>query len=55
MNSHNGIYVNGQRVTSKLLTEQISSASGTHFRLKEGELRQFVDDGQVTFTARTSW
>jgi ABC-type multidrug transport system ATPase subunit/ABC-type multidrug transport system permease subunit len=53
MNSHNGIYVNGQRVTSKLLTEQdLVSIGHSTFRLKEGELRQFVDDGQVTFTAQ---
>jgi ABC-type multidrug transport system ATPase subunit len=51
--SHNGTYVNGQRVTSKLLTEQdLVSIGHSTFRLKDGELVQFVDDGHVTFTAQ---
>jgi len=53
LGSHNGTYVNGQRVTSKLLTEQdLVSIGHSTFRLKDGELVQFVDDGQVTFTAQ---
>jgi ABC-type multidrug transport system ATPase subunit/ABC-type multidrug transport system permease subunit len=53
LNSHNGTFVNGQRVTSKLLTEQdLVSIGHSTFRLKDGEFRQFVDDGQVTFTAQ---
>jgi ABC-type multidrug transport system ATPase subunit len=53
LNSHNGVFVNGQRVTSKLLTEQdLVSIGHSTFRLKDGELVQFVDDGEVTFTAQ---
>jgi len=53
LGSHNGTYVNGQRVTSKLLTEaDLVSIGHSTFRLKDGELVQFVDDGQVTFTAQ---
>jgi len=53
LGSHNGTFVNGQRVTSQLLTEQdlISIGSST-FRLSGGELRQWVDDGNITFTAQ---
>ncbi len=53
LGSHNGTFVNGQRVTSKLLTEQdLVSIGHSTFRLQAGELVQFVDDGQVTFTAQ---
>jgi ABC transport system ATP-binding/permease protein len=53
LGSHNGTFVNGQRVTSKLLTEEdLVSIGHSTFRLKDGELVQFVDDGQVTFTAQ---
>jgi ABC transport system ATP-binding/permease protein len=53
LNSHNGTYVNGQRVTSKLLSEEdLVSVGHSTFRLKDGELVQFVDDGEVTFTAQ---
>jgi mRNA-degrading endonuclease RelE of RelBE toxin-antitoxin system len=54
LGSHNGIFVNGQRVTSKLLTEaDLVSIGHSTFRLEGGELLQFVDDAQVTSTART--
>ena len=53
LGSHNGTFVNGQRVSSQLLTEQdIVSIGSSTFRLKDGELRQFVDDGNITFTAQ---
>jgi ABC transport system ATP-binding/permease protein len=53
LNSHNGTYVNGQRVTAKALAENdLISIGHSTFRLKDGELVQFVDDGQVTFTAQ---
>jgi len=53
LGSHNGTFVNGQKVTSKLLTEEdLVSIGHSTFRLKDGELVQFVDDGQVTFTAQ---
>ena len=53
LGSHNGTFVNGQRVTSRQLTEQdLVSIGHSSFRLTNGELIQFVDDGQVTFTAQ---
>jgi ABC transport system ATP-binding/permease protein len=52
LGSHNGTFVNGQRVTNQLLTEQdLVSIGSSTFRLKAGELCQFVDDGNVTFNA----
>ena len=53
LGSHNGTFVNGQRVTSQVLTEQdLVSIGSSTFRLTSGELRQFVDDGNITFTAQ---
>jgi ABC transport system ATP-binding/permease protein len=53
LGSHNGTFVNGQKVTNQLLTEQdLVSIGSSTFRLKDGELRQFVDDGNITFNAR---
>ncbi len=53
LGSHNGTFVNGQQVSSQLLTEQdIVSIGSSTFRLKDGELRQFVDEGNITFTAQ---
>ncbi len=53
LNSHNGTFVNGQRVTSKLVTdEDLVSIGHSTFRLKDGDFVQFVDDGHVTFTAQ---
>ena len=53
LGSHNGTFVNGQRVTSQVLGEQdIVSIGSSTFRLTGGELRQFVDDGNITFTAQ---
>jgi ABC-type multidrug transport system ATPase subunit len=53
LGSHNGTFVNGQRVTNQLLTEQdLVSIGSSTFRLKDGELRQFVDDGNITFNAQ---
>jgi ABC transport system ATP-binding/permease protein len=53
LGSHNGTFVNGQRVSSQALTEQdLVSIGSSTFRLKDGELRQFVDDGNITFTAQ---
>jgi prevent-host-death family protein len=54
LGSHNGTYVNGQRVPSKLLTEaDLVSIGHSTFHLEGSELVQFVDDEQVTSTART--
>ena len=53
LSSHNGTFVNGQPVTAQMLTEQdIVSIGSSTFRLKDGELRQWVDDGEITFTAQ---
>jgi ABC transport system ATP-binding/permease protein len=53
LGSHNGTFVNGQRVTSQVLSEQdLVSIGSSTFRLTSGELRQFVDDGNITFTAQ---
>jgi mRNA-degrading endonuclease RelE of RelBE toxin-antitoxin system len=53
LGSHNGTYVNGQRVTSKLLTEaDLVSIGHSTFRLEDNELVQFVDDVQATSTAQ---
>jgi ABC-type multidrug transport system ATPase subunit/pSer/pThr/pTyr-binding forkhead associated (FHA) protein len=50
--SHNGTFVNGERVSRKLLTDHdLISIGHSTFRLAGGELRQFVDDGEVTFSA----
>ena len=53
LGSHNGTFVNGQPVTAQMLTENdIVSIGSSTFRLKAGELIQFVDDGLITFTAQ---
>ena len=53
LGSHNGTFVNGQQVSSQVLSEQdIVSIGSSTFRLKDGELIQFVDDGNITFTAQ---
>ncbi len=53
LGSHNGTFVNGQRVTARMLSEQdIVSIGNSTFRLKDGELRQWVDQGEITFTAK---
>ena len=50
--SHNGTFVNGERVSRKMLTEHdIIGIGHSTFRLAGGELRQFVDDGEITFSA----
>ncbi len=50
--SHNGTFVNGRRITSHLLTEDdIVGIGHSTFRLKGDELRQYVDQGAVTFSA----
>ncbi len=53
LGSHNGTFVNGRQVTRQLLTEHnLVSIGSSTFRLKDGELRQFVDDGNITFSAQ---
>src|SRR5580698_6168658 len=43
LNSHQGTYVNGERITHAMLTEQdIISIGHAMFRLSGGELRQYA-------------
>ena len=52
LGSHNGTFINGERVARKILTESdIVSIGRSTFRLAGGELRQFVDDGNIGFSA----
>jgi len=53
LGSHNGTFVNGKRVSSAVLSESdIVSVGHSTFRLAGGELRQYVDQGEVTFSAQ---
>jgi predicted ester cyclase len=52
LGSHNGTYVNGERITRKLLAEQdiISIGHGT-FRFSSGELHQYADESPGSLPA----
>jgi predicted ester cyclase len=53
LGSHGGTFVNGQRITRKLLTEQdIIGIGHATFRLNGGELRQYADERPATTGAR---
>ena len=53
LGSHSGTFVNGRRITKQVLTDQdLVSIGNSTFRLKDGELRQYVDEGNITFTAQ---
>ncbi|MGP0027727.1 MAG: FHA domain-containing protein [Streptosporangiaceae bacterium] len=53
LGSHNGTFVNGQRVTSATLTEKdIVSVGPATFRLTGGELREYIDAGDVSLVAQ---
>ncbi|MCW2868992.1 FHA domain-containing protein [Actinacidiphila oryziradicis] len=53
LGSHNGTYVNGQPIQSHLLgPEDIVGVGHSTFRLAGDQLEEFVDTGEVTFTAR---
>ena len=53
LGSHNGTFVNGRQVSSAVLSESdIVSIGRSTLRLAGGELRLFVDDGEVTFSAQ---
>ena len=52
LGSHNGTYVNGRKTHQAMLTESdIVSVGRSTFRLVGGELRQYVDEGAVSFIA----
>jgi ABC-type multidrug transport system ATPase subunit len=53
LGSHNGTFVNGARVDQAELTEQdIVSIGHATFRLAGGELREYVDTGDVSLQAQ---
>ena len=53
LNSHNGTFVNGQRVVSAPLTEgDIVGIGPSTFRLSGAELQEFVDTGDISLVAR---
>ena len=53
LGSHNGTFVNGRRVSSAVLSEtDIVGIGRSTFRLAGGELRQYVDEGEITFSAQ---
>ena len=53
LGSHNGTYVNGLRVEQAELSESdIIGIGHATFRLADGELREYVDEGNVSFEAR---
>lgn len=53
LGSHNGIYVNGARVDQAEVSEDdIIGIGHATFRLAGGELREYVDEGAVSFEAR---
>src|SRR3984885_4302093 len=52
LGSPNGTYVNGRRVSVQLLSDSDTVGVGrSTFRLTDGRLRQFLDDGAVTAPA----
>jgi ABC transport system ATP-binding/permease protein len=52
LGSHNGTFVNGIRVNEAELTEtDIVSIGHATFRLVGGELREYIDEGNVSFEA----
>ena len=53
LGSHNGTYLNGERVDRALIGDQdIVGIGNATFRLADGQLREYVDTGDVTFSAQ---
>jgi len=53
LGSHNGTFLNGARVNrAEIGDEDIIGIGHATFRLADGELREYVDTGDVTFEAR---
>ena len=53
LGSNNGTFVNGQRISSATLTEKdIVGIGHAAFRLAGGELRQYIDTGDVSLVAQ---
>src|ERR1022692_425961 len=52
LGSHNGTYLNGQRVTAAAVTESDVIGIGVAaFRLAGGELQEFIDTGDISLSA----
>jgi ABC-type multidrug transport system ATPase subunit len=52
LNSHNGTFVEGVRVSRKELHEgSVVAIARHHLRLQNGRLEEFIDQGSVTFSA----
>src|ERR1022692_4938184 len=52
LGSHNGTYLNGQRVTAAAVTESdVIGISVAAFRLAGGELQEFIDTGDISLSA----
>jgi hypothetical protein len=53
LGSHGGTYVNGERITRKMLTEQdVISIGHATFRFSGGELRQYADESPRSLPAK---
>ena len=53
LGSANGTYVNGQQISAAVLTENdLVSIGHSTFRLKGDELRQYIDEGEISFAAQ---
>ena len=53
LGSTNGTYVNGQQISAAVLTENdLVSIGHSTFRLKGDELRQYIDEGEISFAAQ---
>ena len=53
LDSHNGTFVNGQRVASATLTKKdIVGIGHATYRLTDGELREYIDTGDVSLVAQ---
>jgi ABC-type multidrug transport system ATPase subunit len=53
LHSHNGTYVNGERISTATITEQdIIGIGRATFRIVGDELRAFVDEGDVSLVAQ---
>ncbi len=53
LHSHNGTYVNGERISSTTVTERdIIGIGRATFRIVGDELREFVDEGDVSLVAQ---
>ncbi len=53
LGSQNGTFVNGRQVAARPVTDSDTIGIGhSTFRLADGRLQQFVDDGEVTVAAR---